>query len=67
VNLVVNGKKREAPDGTTISDLVAELGFRDRNVVVELNREPLDRESYATKLSAGDVIEIVRAVAGGSR
>lgn len=65
MNLVVNGKKREVPDGTTISALVAELGLRDRNVVVELNREPLDRESYATKLEPGDVIEIVRAVAGG--
>ena len=65
MNLVVNGKKREVPDGTTVSDLVAELGLSDRNVVVELNREPVDRDSYATKLSAGDVIEIVRAVAVG--
>ena len=65
MNLIVNGKKREVPDGTTISELVAELGLSDRNVVVELNREPLDRESYTTKLNADDVIEIVRAVAGG--
>jgi sulfur carrier protein len=65
VNLVVNGKKREVPDGTTVSDLVAELGLRARNVVVELNRNPLDRGSYTTQLNPGDVIEIVRAVAGG--
>ena len=63
--MLVNGKKRQVPDGTTVSDLVAELGLRDRNVVVELNREPLDRDKYATRLGADDVIEIVRAVAGG--
>ncbi len=67
IRLVVNGKRREVPDGTTVSALISELGLRDRNVVVELNREPLDRGDYGSvRLASGDVIEIVRAVAGGS-
>jgi thiazole synthase len=66
MNVVVNGKARVLEDQATVSDLVAELGLSDRNVVVELNREPLDRESYTgVRLSPGDVVEIVRAVAGG--
>jgi sulfur carrier protein len=66
MNVVVNGKARAVDDATTVSDLVAELGLTERNVVVELNREPLDRARYAAvRLSPGDVVEVVRAVAGG--
>lgn len=65
MQVVVNGTPRDLAETTTVSDLIAELGLLDRNVVVELNREPLDRGSYTTNLNAGDVVEIVRAVAGG--
>lgn len=64
--IVLNGKEREVSDGITVTDLVASLGYSNRQVVVEYNRDALDRTLYnATVLREGDVIEIVRAVAGG--
>ncbi len=64
--VVANGKPRTVSDGATISDLLAEIGWRPEWVVVEYNGEPLARASYpSVRLSAGDRLEIVRAVAGG--
>jgi thiamine biosynthesis protein ThiS len=66
VNVVVNGRSRELADGATVSDLVAELGLTNRNVVVERNGEPLERARFAeTEVGDGDRLEIVRAVPGG--
>lgn len=66
MNVRVNGTERELEDGSTVSNLVSELGYGNRQVVVELNGEPLERSRFAgVKLEAGDVIEVVRAVAGG--
>jgi sulfur carrier protein len=68
MELRVNGKPRTARAGSTVADLVEELGLRQRQVVAELNGEPVERARFAqTPLEEGDVLEIVRAVAGGSR
>jgi sulfur carrier protein len=66
MEVVVNGKPREVPDGATVLDLVESLGFGRRQVVVEHNDEPLERARFSeVRLEAGDVVEVVRAVAGG--
>jgi sulfur carrier protein len=68
VKLKVNGKPREVADGSTVADLVASLGFGRKQVVVEHNGEPVERERFAdVTLASGDVIEVVRPVQGGSR
>ncbi len=62
----VNGTDRELADGTTLPALLAEMGLGTGWVVVERNGEALLRsESERTVLADGDVLEIVRAVAGG--
>ena len=64
----VNGKDRDVSAGSTIAALVASLGFGKRQVVVEHNGEPVERERFAeVTLAVGDVIEVVRPVQGGSR
>jgi sulfur carrier protein len=64
--VVANGKPRTVDDGSTIADLLSEIGWRPEWVVVEYNGEPLERARYpSVRLSAGDRLEIVRAVAGG--
>ena len=64
--VVANGKPRTVDDGATIADLLVEIGWRPEWVVVEYNGEPLERARYPNvRLSAGDRLEIVRAVAGG--
>ena len=62
----VNGQTRELDEGTTIADLVTELGYGNKQVVVERNGEAVERARFAeVVLEPGDVVEVVRAVAGG--
>ncbi|CUU60409.1 sulfur carrier protein [Parafrankia irregularis] len=64
--IVVNGEAREVPVGLAVADLLVQLGLRPGSVVVELRGEALTpSETAAAHLADGDVLEIVRAVAGG--
>ena len=65
-SIVANGKPREVPDGATIVDFLASLGWKPQWVVVELNGDPIERTRLGEcRLAEGDRLEVVRAVAGG--
>jgi sulfur carrier protein len=67
IDLIINGETRTVPHGTTVAALVAELGFGDRRVAVERNREVVPRAQHGTTvLAAGDRLEVVTFVGGGS-
>ena len=62
----LNGEQQQIRDGITLMDLVGELGLGARRIAVEVNRDIIAREEYATRrLQAGDEIEIVHFVGGG--
>jgi sulfur carrier protein len=62
----INGKDREIPRGLSVKALLEWLDLDPALVVVELNREILDRERYSeTGVSEGDVLELVHFVGGG--
>ena len=66
IQIVVNGDMRQFTAGRTVNDLLESLGLHPRLIVVEHNREILDRESYArTEVCAGDAFELVHFVGGG--
>lgn len=66
MQVTVNGAARELADGTTLPQLLDELGLGLGWVVVERNGDALARADAArTVLDDGDRLEIVRAVAGG--
>jgi len=66
MDLVVNGTTRAAREGTTLPELLEELGLQVGSVVVERNGLALLRsEVLVTTLEDGDVLELVKAVAGG--
>ena len=66
LHVQVNGSPRELSEGITVTGLVELLGLGTGWVVVERNGEPVDRSAMATTtLADGDVVEVVRAVAGG--
>jgi sulfur carrier protein len=66
MRLRVNGTDRQLTDGATVLSLLAELELGAGWVVVERNGAALLRGEFAaTHLADGDVLEIVRAVAGG--
>lgn len=64
MQVTVNGTERSAP--ASLVELLGELGLQVGSVVVELNGTALLRsEVLTTTLADGDVLELVRAVAGG--
>lgn len=66
-SIVANGRRYEVADGSTVRSFVVERSLDPATVYVERNGEPLPREDYAaTVLCEGDVLELVRAVAGGA-
>jgi len=66
MTVTVNGEPREIAPGTTVSGLLDGLGLHPRLIVVEHNREILDRTTFdATEVRAGDIIELVHFVGGG--
>ena len=66
MHVTVNGAPRSVEPGTTVPALLTQLGLVVGSVVVEHNGTALLRsEVLAASLSDGDVLELVRAVAGG--
>lgn len=66
MRLTVNGEDRDVADGTSLVGLLEQLGLPVRSVVVELNGTALlPSEVPSARLADGDVLELVRAVAGG--
>ncbi|MDP9182499.1 MAG: sulfur carrier protein ThiS [Actinomycetota bacterium] len=66
MRVTVNGAARDVEEGTTLVQLVEGLGLQVGSVVVEHNGTALLRsEVLAASLGEGDVVELVKAVAGG--
>jgi thiamine biosynthesis protein ThiS len=66
IEIVVNGERREAKTGATVSDLLQTLGLQAGRVAIERNLEILPRPSWGeTQVEPGDRYEIVQFVGGG--
>jgi len=66
MHVVVNGEARDLPAGTTVAQLVLQLGLADRRVAVEVNRGIVPRSEHAARrLADGDRVEVVAAIGGG--
>jgi sulfur carrier protein len=66
MNIEVNGQTRELPEGSTIANLLGELGVTQPHVAVEVNSEVVPRAVHReTRLKAGDRVEVVTLVGGG--
>ena len=66
IPVTLNGKQRRVDPGLTVERLLEALGLNPALVVVERNRQILDRSRYAeVEVDAGDVLELVPFVGGG--
>jgi sulfur carrier protein len=66
IDVVINGQPRSVNTGSTIADLIADLGLAGKPVAVERNREVVPRAQHATTILApGDRLEVVTFVGGG--
>jgi thiamine biosynthesis protein ThiS len=66
IHVSVNGKEREVPSGLSVQELVESFDLNPLLIVVELNREILDRDQFKDiQVSDGDAVELVHFVGGG--
>jgi thiamine biosynthesis protein ThiS len=66
IRVRLNGKARDLEPGLTVRSLLETLDLRPGMVVVERNREILERDRYAeVEVADGDEIELVHFVGGG--
>ncbi len=66
MQIVVNSETRQAADGTTVAQLLEQLGLASRIVAVEVNLRLVPRAQHAgCALRTGDRVEIVTLVGGG--
>ena len=66
MNVVVNGKPMELPEGLTLEGLLARLNVRREYTAVALNSEVRPKQQYAQAvLRDGDRVEIVHPMGGG--
>ncbi len=66
MELIINGKTEQVPDGINAAQLIEHLGLAHERLAMEVNREIVPRSSYEAHIfKAGDQIEIVRAIGGG--
>ncbi len=67
MQVTLNGKEKELDGKITIRQLLDQLELHPKQVAVEVNREIIKRDQYENhSLGAGDEIEILRFVGGGS-
>ena len=66
IEVTVNGEARTIEAGHTVESFLESLELRPALVVVERNREILDRDQYGeVEVEPGDVLELVHFVGGG--
>jgi len=66
VRVRLNGKDRDIDRGHTVHTLLKSLELHPGMVVVELNKDILERDTYDEfAVSEGDMIELVHFVGGG--
>jgi thiazole synthase len=66
IAVTVNGDDREIAAGHTVRTFLESLDLHPGLVVVERNREILDRDRYDdVTVQPGDVLELVHFVGGG--
>jgi thiamine biosynthesis protein ThiS len=66
ITIVVNGESREIPEGSKVSTLLVQLGFKPERVAIEHNLKVLPRALWdSTRVQPDDRFEIVHFVGGG--
>jgi thiamine biosynthesis protein ThiS len=66
IRVQLNGDDREISENHTVHTLLESLDLHPGMIVVELNRDIIERKSYEDcAVSEGDTLELVHFVGGG--
>ena len=64
--IILNGENKEISSGTTIEQLLLNLGLENKRLAVEINQEIIPRSLFDNHVLAElDQVEIVQAIGGG--
>jgi thiazole synthase len=67
VQITLNGEPKDLPGPLSVAELVRHLGLKAEHVAVELNKDLVTRSRHdQTRITAGDVLEVVTLVGGGA-
>ena len=67
IALTINGEERSLPAPLTLAELLLQMGYNPLRLAVEVNGEVIPGQKHAAHaVKAGDQIEIVTLVGGGS-
>lgn len=68
MKIMLNGQEKRLTAPVTIAALLQEMGFSERHVAVEVNREIVPRSRHNEfELKDNDRVEVVFAIGGGSK
>ena len=66
MKIILNGQEKPLAAPMTIAALLREVGFSERRVAVEVNREIVPRSQHGDfQLQDNDRVEVVFAIGGG--
>lgn len=66
ISIVVNGSQMDLDEGATVADLLAQIQAPERGIAIAKNDRVVRRADFTSeRLSEGDRLEIIKAVAGG--
>jgi sulfur carrier protein len=66
MELIINGKTHDVPEGINIFDLINQLGLNPDIIAVEKNSEIIDKQNYKNEvLKNRDELELIRFMGGG--
>jgi len=66
MKIIINGIEKNYKSSFTLETLLIELGYANKKVAVEVNKEVIPRFELRNKLVVeGDKIEIINAIGGG--
>ena len=68
MKIIVNGEEISIPEDSNIQDLVAELGYKNKRIAIEVNEAIIPKSKHQSYLlESSDRVEVINAVGGGYR
>ena len=66
MDIIVNGQNREIQEGTTLFELIEQLGLSEKVMAAAVNMEIVKQERWESHiLKEGDTLELLDFVGGG--
>ena len=66
MKIIVNGEEMSLPEDLNIQNLIAQLGYINKRIAIEINKEIIPKSKYQSHLLKNlDKVEVINAVGGG--